>query len=216
MCMLILLSKCYLEHLETTVYWLIFQTWHLQDDIWQITSDFSKWIALPNEIVQVCTLSWSDCTLSFTSMSNKHKCSHQDLGTLRTVLIFVYLDASFALPLPFSLLWSHLWFALETNHATSSTGTVVFPVHTPSADTNSHWRTDPSSAEPTIHMSPLVLQTQFHAHSCMHAFHLSHWVMCYPAVCSGGSRFGSFSLCIAGPGPSWDFSLASALISALL
>lgn len=130
MCMLILPHKCYLEHLETTVYWLIFKTWSLQDDLGPMTNNFSKWIDLPNEIAQVCILLWSDCTSSLISTSNKQKCSHGDLGTLTSVLIFVCLDVLFALPLPSCLPQSHLWFALETNCTTNPVGTVVFLVHT--------------------------------------------------------------------------------------
>lgn len=148
MCMLILPPKCYLEHLETTVYWFIFKTRSLQDDLGLMTNDFSKWIDLPNEIVQVCILPWNDCTLSFISTSNKHKCSHWDLRTLTSVLTFVYLDVLLALPLSSCLPRSHLWFAFETNHITNPVGTVVFLVRTPLADTNSRWRPDPSSPGP--------------------------------------------------------------------
>lgn len=69
MCMLILTPKCYLEHLETTMYWFMFKLWSLQDDSGPMTNYFSKWIDLPNEIVQVCILPWSDCTLSFITIS---------------------------------------------------------------------------------------------------------------------------------------------------
>lgn len=69
MCTIILPPRCYVEHLETTVYWLIFKTWSLQDDLGPMTNDFSEWIDLPNETIQVCILPWSDCTLSFISMS---------------------------------------------------------------------------------------------------------------------------------------------------